>query len=348
MMASLVDVSQPHTAIYENLYNEMNPQGKSVIPAQEAAVFLKRSNLSVQILGQVRPVLLNSGLGGTSLAKIWELSDLDKDGQLNRVEMSIALHLVYRALKGDPVPAILPPSLLHRSAVSPIVPPPSKHRNGGRSRTGSVASLDAASTSFVPSSFSSVPLQPRSQSVQPTASSTPTHTLGPMTSLNPLLAWPVQSVRYEREFRKADTNNDDLVSGTDIREELLKSGLSQSTLARLWALVDIKKTGTLNLEQFALIMYLMEQCKKGAPVPSVLAPSLVPPSMRCDEIPNISSLQIMDSVSTGNEELDAIQRDIRNLIDERREADQAVVQLEADMTIKNSEIKNLQAYFFAR
>lgn len=49
-----------------------------------------------------------------------------KDGQLNRVEMSIALHLVYRALKGDPVPAILPPSLLHRSAVSPIVPPPSK------------------------------------------------------------------------------------------------------------------------------------------------------------------------------------------------------------------------------
>lgn len=55
-----------------------------------------------------------------------------------------------------------------------------------------------------------------------------------------------------------------------------------------------------------------------------------------------------DSVSTGNEELDAIQRDIRNLIDERREADQAVVQLEADMTIKNSEIKNLQAYFFAR
>lgn len=440
-MASLMELAQQHTATYENLYNEMNPQGKSVIPAQEAAAFMKRSNLSVNVLGQiweladynkrgyldkngafivlkliaacqqghspstavlsmsldppslasrcatpsipnfggysmpdkwtigptdqakydsifdslnpidgkvpgakVRPVLMNSGLPGASLAKIWELSDLDKDGQLDRVEMSIALHLVYRALQGDTIPAALPSSLLRPSMISPIVPPPSAlHRGGRRSRTGSVASLDAASTSSISSGFQGAPIQPRSQSVQPAATSTPTHPMGPMASLNPLLGWPVQSTRYEQQFRKADSNCDGLVSGADIRDDLLKTGLPQTTLARLWALADIKKTGMLNLEQYSLIMHLIEQCRQGSPVPPALPQNLIPPSMRSDEMPSLAGLQLsQDSISTGNEELDAIQRDIRNLIDERREADQAIVQFEADITVKNSEIKNLQ------
>uniref|UniRef100_A0A158R4P9 Epidermal growth factor receptor substrate 15-like 1 n=1 Tax=Syphacia muris TaxID=451379 RepID=A0A158R4P9_9BILA len=438
-MPSLTDISQQNNAIYENLYNEMNPQGKQMIPAQEAAAFLKRSNLSVQILGQiweladfnkkgyldkngafvalklvaacqqghaplaealslsldpptfasrcatpslpvfgnvscmdkwvistvekekydsifdslnpidgkvpgakVRPVLLNSGLPSTSLAKLWELSDLDKDGQLNRSELSIALHLVYRALQGDPIPAVLPASLLHFSTMSPIAPPPSKQKIGRRSRTGSTASLDTASTSYMTSNLSLTSLQPRSQSVQPTATSTPVH-VSHMSSLN-LSSWPIQSMRYEQDFKTADVNGDGLVSGADIRDELLKSGLPQATLARLWALADVKKTGVLNLEQFSLIMYFIEQCKQGCQIPTVLPPNLIPPSMRLDEVPNISGLHIsQDSViSSGNEELDAIQRDIRNLINERREADQAIVQLEADMTVKNSEVKNLQ------
>ncbi|KJH39741.1 EF hand [Dictyocaulus viviparus] len=67
---------------------------------------------------RVRPVLLNSGLNPAVLAQIWELADQDKDGQLDRIEMAVAMHLVYRALQGDPVPAVLPPYLLHPSKVS--------------------------------------------------------------------------------------------------------------------------------------------------------------------------------------------------------------------------------------
>lgn len=52
---------------------------------------------------------------------------------------------------------------------------------------------------------------------------------------------------------QADTNMDGFVSGTDIKDDLLATSLPQTTLARLWALVDIKKTGMLNLEQFALM-----------------------------------------------------------------------------------------------
>ncbi|KAJ1358623.1 hypothetical protein KIN20_017099 [Parelaphostrongylus tenuis] len=45
---------------------------------------------------RVKPVLLNSGLNPAVLAKIWELADQDKDGQLDRIEMAVAMHLVYR------------------------------------------------------------------------------------------------------------------------------------------------------------------------------------------------------------------------------------------------------------
>ncbi|VDN32351.1 unnamed protein product [Gongylonema pulchrum] len=77
-------------------------------------------------------------------------------------------------------------------------------------------------------------------------------------------------------------------------------------------------------------MYLIENHKHGRPIPSVLPPNLIPPSFRSGV------------VSSGSEELDALQREVEKLILERREADQQIVQLEADMTVKNSEIKNLK------
>lgn len=46
------------------------------------------------------------------LGKIWELSDLDQDGQLDRDEFLIALQLVTKAKEGLTIPDSLPPSLL--------------------------------------------------------------------------------------------------------------------------------------------------------------------------------------------------------------------------------------------
>jgi hypothetical protein len=62
---------------------------------------------------QVRPVLLNSRLPSQKLARIWELADIDKDGYLDRVEMYVALHLVYKSLQNEPLPDKVPFSLIH-------------------------------------------------------------------------------------------------------------------------------------------------------------------------------------------------------------------------------------------
>lgn len=43
------------------------------------------------------------------------------------------------------------------------------------------------------------------------------------------------------------------VNGADAKQLLMGCGLPQPVLAQIWALVDIGRTGRLNLEQFALV-----------------------------------------------------------------------------------------------
>ena len=48
--------------------------------------------------------MVSSKLATGVLGKIWDLSDVDRDGMLDRYEFTVAMHLVYRALQGDMIP----------------------------------------------------------------------------------------------------------------------------------------------------------------------------------------------------------------------------------------------------
>ena len=43
--------------------------------------------------------MMSSKLPTASLGKIWDLSDIDRDGLLDRYEFTVAMHLVFRALQ---------------------------------------------------------------------------------------------------------------------------------------------------------------------------------------------------------------------------------------------------------
>jgi epidermal growth factor receptor substrate 15 len=43
--------------------------------------------------------MMGSKLSTANLGKIWDLSDIDRDGCLNRYEFTVAMHLTYRALQ---------------------------------------------------------------------------------------------------------------------------------------------------------------------------------------------------------------------------------------------------------
>ncbi|MFH4978869.1 hypothetical protein AB6A40_005578 [Gnathostoma spinigerum] len=85
-MPPIAEISFPHHQIYENLYKELNPRNKETVAANEAALFLKRSNLSVSLLGQ-----------------IWEIADHSKNGFLTKEGAFIAFKLVAACQQNLPI-----------------------------------------------------------------------------------------------------------------------------------------------------------------------------------------------------------------------------------------------------
>ena len=69
---------------------------------------------------KVRNVMMGSKLPTATLGKIWDLSDVDRDGQLDRYEFTVAMHLVYRALQGDKIPDQLPDELSPDKVPKPL------------------------------------------------------------------------------------------------------------------------------------------------------------------------------------------------------------------------------------
>lgn len=61
---------------------------------------------------QARNILVNSGLSNQHLANIWNLSDIDKDGNLTSEEFILSMHLVDRVKAGETLPITLPLDLI--------------------------------------------------------------------------------------------------------------------------------------------------------------------------------------------------------------------------------------------
>lgn len=61
---------------------------------------------------------------------------------------------------------------------------------------------------------------------------------------------------------------------------MLKSRLPNPVLGKIWKLSDIDKDGNLDMDEFALAMYLIEVKLSGHDLPTELPEHLIPPSKR--------------------------------------------------------------------
>uniref|UniRef100_A0A674PPB5 Epidermal growth factor receptor pathway substrate 15 n=1 Tax=Takifugu rubripes TaxID=31033 RepID=A0A674PPB5_TAKRU len=260
---------------------------------------------------KVKPVLLNSKLPVDILGRVWELSDIDRDGMLDRDEFSVAMYLVYRALEGEPVPMSLPPPLV----------PPSKRKK--------------------PSVPPAMPLLPSPPS---------------MCFSFQWVVLPADKAKYDELFSKTDSDMDGLVSGPEVRDIFLKTGLPSATLARIWELCDIGDVGKLTREQFALALHLINQkLTKGVDPPQSLSPEMIPPSdrqnMKQNNTANLaadfSAIKELDSLSN---EIVELQREKVSVEEEIKEKEEAVRQrssevqdLQDEVAKENEELQRLQA-----
>ncbi|XP_072524776.1 epidermal growth factor receptor substrate 15-like 1 isoform X2 [Salminus brasiliensis] len=319
---------------------------------------------------KVKPVLINSNLPLDVLGKIWDLSDIDKDGHLDKDEFAVAMHLVYRAREKEPIPSILPSSLI----------PPSKHKKVGGALPGSVPVLPSSPFLMMDSLRSTTHLSKsplttasglspsnsfRSSSPSPSPSPAP---LQPV-SLNWVVP-PEDREQYEEIFELADSDFDGMVGGGEVKDIFINSGLPQTVLAHIWSLADTKSTGKLTKEQFCLAMHLIQQKVKGTDPPQSLTPEMIPPSERGSAasaapttIPSEFSSSVgfelaglsMSSVSrdsssavgpvelTGIKELDNISQEISQLQSEKRSIEQEIRQKEEALRQKNSEVHGMQS-----
>ncbi|XP_053320407.1 epidermal growth factor receptor substrate 15-like 1 isoform X2 [Spea bombifrons] len=278
---------------------------------------------------KVKPVLINSKLPLDILGRVWELSDIDKDGHLDRDEFAVAMHLVYRALEKEPVPSVLPQSLI----------PPSKRKK-------------------TPTFPGAVPVLPASPPPKDSLRSTPSH--GSMSSLNsagslspkhsskptqPTVNWVVplsEKMRYDDIFLQTDLDMDGYVSGLEVKDIFMQSGLHQSMLAHIWALADTRQIGKLSKDQFALAMYLIQQkVSKGIDPPQVLSPDMVPPSERNPPLQDSSS-SVGSGEFTGVKELDEISQEIAQLQREKYALEQDIRDKEDSIRHKTTEVQELQ------
>ncbi|KAF2202304.1 hypothetical protein GQ43DRAFT_439804 [Delitschia confertaspora ATCC 74209] len=89
-------ISPQEKASYDNLFSKVDTVGRGFITGEQAVQFFS-----------------DSGLPEDILAAIWDLADINSEGQLSRDEFAVAMYLIRQQRKpGTPLPTTLPPNLV--------------------------------------------------------------------------------------------------------------------------------------------------------------------------------------------------------------------------------------------
>ncbi|RZF41313.1 hypothetical protein LSTR_LSTR000027 [Laodelphax striatellus] len=112
--AEVWTMNEEQLEYYRKQFCSLQPDPNSLLPGQVARKFFEKSRLPVQ-----------------ELSKIWQLSDVTKDGALSLAEFNTAMHLVVLRRNNIPLPDTLPAALMPAPAApaqddvsSPLAAPP--------------------------------------------------------------------------------------------------------------------------------------------------------------------------------------------------------------------------------
>ncbi|XP_054278220.1 epidermal growth factor receptor substrate 15-like isoform X2 [Macrosteles quadrilineatus] len=311
-LPSPTQVAGNHNPIYESYYLLVDPNNHGSVGALDAAKFLKKS-----------------GLSDGTLSKIWDLSDPNGKGYLNKPGFFVALKLVSLAQNGRDV---------NIANILTDVPPPKMADVPAVLHNNIINSVQATLSDWAVKPHEREKYDQLFDSLQPLNgvipgnkvkgllldSKLPMDTLGKIWDLAdmdkdgsldrhefvvpavppaPQAPWVVSAEerqRYDVMFHHADVDKDGFVSGHEIKNVFLQSGVPQQVLAHIWGLCDMKQTGKLNGEQFALAMWLISQKLQGKDPPPALTPEMIPPSARGKSAENQPIKNVIEAYPKSN------------------------------------------------
>eukprot|EP01117_Protostelium_nocturnum_P003921 TRINITY_DN15194_c0_g1_i1.p1 TRINITY_DN15194_c0_g1~~TRINITY_DN15194_c0_g1_i1.p1 ORF type:complete len:714 (-),score=315.08 TRINITY_DN15194_c0_g1_i1:82-2223(-) len=229
---------------------------------------------------QAKELFSKSGLQIPDLAKIWSLSDVDKDAKLNKEEFLVAMVLIIRKKNNPsvPIPDVLPPTLLPATTASssvtaaattsntssPVIPPASTPIPA----LAPPLERKASTSTITPQRRSSANLLAQSPVLESASSVQNSST----SSYPAITAQDVQ--KYKDIFVKANGNGELFMTDQTARNLFTRSGLEMPVLAKIWSLSDADKDSKLSEHEFMVAMHLINCKKRGVEVPDSLPESL--------------------------------------------------------------------------
>lgn len=135
-------ITPAEKAQFDTIFGTIDTAKLGVITGDQAVGFFMKAQLPEEVLAQ-----------------IWDLADIDADGQLTKDEFAVAMYLVRSQRTGkEPLPQTLPPALvppsMRRPTTAQAVPPPPP---SVRSAADDLFGLDAFSAPPAPAAPSQVP-----------------------------------------------------------------------------------------------------------------------------------------------------------------------------------------------
>lgn len=206
------------------------------------------------------------------MGRIWNLADINQRGQLDATEFVIAMHMLtsYKtgAMRG--IPSSLPAGLYEAASKRTLARTPTGPRVGSE-----VPPVPAIPTQFSGSQRTQSPLN-RQQFASPLSA----HSTGADWLIN-----PQEKAQFDTIFATVDTAKAGIINGDQAVTFFTNAQLPEDVLAQIWDLADIDADGQLTRDEFAVAMYLVRQQRsRKEPLPTVLPPALIPPSMRRQEV----------------------------------------------------------------
>ncbi|XP_070190790.1 intersectin-1-like isoform X2 [Littorina saxatilis] len=250
--------------------------------------------------GQARDFFMQSGLSTQVLGQIWGLADMNNDGKMDKLEFSVAMHLIKKKLQGYELPKVLPSIL--KAAPSPVIGTfgmqagpmamgqqvvmgmaPAMNPPMGMPVASSMLPQASLGTNTMTTGSVGMPLMANgmgpAQGMQGMGMGMPPAQPASMASSGWSMPHPTR-LKYTQLFNSHDRNKRGFLTGVEARAILMSSGLPQPLLAQIWALSDVDGDGKLTCDEFCIAMHLVDMARLGRALPQKLPPELIPTKTR--------------------------------------------------------------------